>query len=96
VTENKPVSLSDAFSRSHTARMISESVLLVGNSVASSSYDFTQRVVMSSAGAMTPFAQMDREVLVMMRDKLVELGGQPPELPAEAPANPAPPRKFNL
>jgi hypothetical protein len=31
-----------------------------------------------------------------MRDRLVELGGHPPELPPEAPAPKAPGRKFNL
>jgi hypothetical protein len=51
---------------------------------------------MNTRGAFTPFSQMDREVLVLMRDKLIELGGQPPELPPEAPATQAPARKFNL
>jgi hypothetical protein len=29
-----------------------------------------------------PFSQIDREVLECMRDKLIELGGNPPELPS--------------
>lgn len=44
---------------------------------------------------VTPFSQLDRDVLIGLRDKLVELGGTPPELPAEAPTPPAAPRKFN-
>ena len=46
--------------------------------------------------ATMPFAQADREVLIAMRDKLVELKGDPPELPPEAPAIPGPAGKLKL
>ncbi len=37
----------------------------------------------SAEGGMTviPFSQLDPEVLELMRDKLIELGGKPPSLP---------------
>lgn len=92
------MSLKDAFDRTHTATKINDSVVQISTTYFNYFYDFTQRVMMtSSRGAATPFSQLDREVLVMARDKLVELGGKPPELPPEAPAAPAPSsRKFNL
>lgn len=65
------------------------------------SADFLTRTLVTrnsygDAGVVvTPFAQLDRDVVVAMRDRLVELGGTPPDLAPEAPANPAPQRKFN-
>ena len=63
-------------------------------------YDFAARVMYGWGGSaisygVVPFSNLDRETLVAMRDKLVDLGGKPPELPDEA-AAPAQPRKFNL
>jgi len=58
-------------------------------------YDFNARVLHGRTGAsergltVTPFSQLDPESLVAMREKLIELGGDPPELPA--PSRPAPP-----
>lgn len=55
------------------------------------SFDFLTRSMYTRTGSseggvtVTPFAQLDREVLVAMRDKLVELGGTPPDLAPEAP-----------
>ncbi|TAL28961.1 MAG: hypothetical protein EPN97_13975 [Alphaproteobacteria bacterium] len=63
-------------------------------------YDFNARVMISRASnggvSVTPFSQLDRETLVEMRDKLVELRGNPPELPPEAPAAQPSAKKFNL
>lgn len=52
------------------------------------SYDFAARMVFSTTGesgssvSVTPFSEVDRETLENFRDKLIELKGQPPELPA--------------
>lgn len=65
------------------------------------SFDFMTRVMMvrtgSSDGGMnvTPFSQLDRDVIVAARDKLVTLGGTPPELPPEAPTLNKPVRGLN-
>jgi hypothetical protein len=49
-------------------------------------YDFALRQTMTySYGTpvgVTPFSQVDREVLETMRERLIRLGGHPPELPA--------------
>ena len=89
-------SLSDSFNNDHTAEKMTDSVLVVNNGVNNYYYDFVQRFVSSSRGDTTPFSQLDREVVIMMRDKLVALGGAPPELPPEAPSTQAASRKFNL
>ena len=51
-------------------------------------YDFLARVMISknaygqeSGCVPTPFSQLDPETLAFFRDKLVALGGKPPELP---------------
>lgn len=75
-----------------------DTVLAVSNGKASYYYDFGQRLMTTwvyHGGGSTPFAQLDREVLVAMRDKLVELGGHPPELPEEKPSNPGNNRKLS-
>lgn len=64
-------------------------------------YDFAARIMYGHYGSncslgTTPFSQLDREVLIAMRDKLVDLGGKPPELPAEAPAAPKSAGGFQL
>ena len=52
-------------------------------------YNFVMRALVSSTSnneggvTITPFSQLDRESLGFMRDKLIELGGTPPALPAE-------------
>lgn len=45
--------------------------------------------------SVVPFSQIERGVLIDLRDKLVELGGDPPELPAERATGPVQPRKLN-
>jgi hypothetical protein len=55
------------------------------NHRAESYYDFLTRQKFSLvAGELqaTPFSQLDPEVLECLRDKLIEHGGNPPELPA--------------
>lgn len=66
-------------------------------------YDFIGRVMIARTNGhgdgglcVMPFSQLDRETLVEMRDKLVDMGGKPPELPPEASATLATARKFNL
>lgn len=90
------MSLSEGFNRTHTAVKINDSILQVGTTYFNYYYDFVQRVVVSGSGNIMPFSQMDREVLVMAHDKLVELGGKPPALPPEAPVAPVKTGKFNL
>lgn len=64
-------------------------------------FDFMARVLIVRTGssdggaAVKSFAELDRESLISMRDKLVQLGGKPPELPPETPAS-APLKKLNL
>ncbi|MEZ0225149.1 MAG: hypothetical protein ACAH83_11390 [Alphaproteobacteria bacterium] len=63
-------------------------------------YDFNARILLARASygglSVTPFSQLDRESLIEMRDKLIELKGNPPELPPEAPVTQASSKKFNL
>ncbi len=64
-------------------------------------FDFMSRLLITGRGSssvgfnVTPFSQLDRDMLVTMRDKLVELGGTPPDLPAEAPTITKPQRGLN-
>lgn len=66
-------------------------------------YDFIGRIMIARTSghgdggiSVTPFSQLDRDTLIEMRDRLVALKGDPPDLPPEAPATPAPHNKFNL
>lgn len=98
--------LSDAFNNSYKADRLGDVVLGVTYALGSgyyvtNVYDFAGRVMISRANgdgafAVTPFSQLDREALIMMRDQLVELQGNPPALPPEAPTASAPVKKFNL
>lgn len=83
-TVKEPLSLKDAFNSLHpvlenavTLRVLSTGIYAY--------YDFAQRLRSSGSPTpvITPFSELDRDVLVAARDKLVELGGQPPQLPAE-------------
>lgn len=96
--------LKAVFNEDYTATKDADAVLSVrynaggyGNSLI---YDFNARVMLSRASnggvSVTPFSQLDRETLIEMRDKLVELKGNPPELPPEAPAAQPAAKKFNL
>lgn len=63
-------------------------------------YDFNKRLLTSSnvnsdTIAVTPFSQLDPEVLAAIHTKLVDMGGTPPELPA-APGTLAVSRKSSL
>lgn len=49
-------------------------------------YDFGLRLLTVQYGeaiSTQPFSALDRETLIELRDKLVEMGGKPPELPPE-------------
>lgn len=84
-TVKEPLSLTAAFGKIN-AIMENDVTLRVYNAGIYAYYDFTQRVRMSSvtgSHVVTPFAELDRDVLVAARDKLVELGGQPPQLAPE-------------
>jgi hypothetical protein len=65
-------------------------------------YDFMARVMIVRTGSseggghVTPFSQLDRETLVEMREKLIDLKGNPPELPAAAPVTGKPGNGLNL
>jgi hypothetical protein len=43
-----------------------------------------------------PFSQLDREVLELARNKLIDLGGSPPELPAAQQPDPPKAKGLNL
>jgi hypothetical protein len=96
------MSLSEAFNRGYDVYKENDAVLRVSYDSIRQFYDFLGRTVITiydgyNKGGVTttPFSQVDRETLIAMRDKLVDLKGNPPELPAEAPAT-APAKKFNL
>lgn len=91
--------LSDAFNHGFKTSRVNDSVLSVVLGTVQHEYDFLNRVVMTfynSQLTLTPFAQMDRETLITMRDRLIELEGKPPELPVETPSVQATAKKFNL
>jgi hypothetical protein len=93
-----PPDLKASFNKNHAER-ISDSVLMVHNGRYYYFYDFALRVMTTAVhhgGSSTPFSQLDRETLVEAREKLISLGGNPPELPAEKPATGKPGNKFNL
>lgn len=79
-----PLSLKDAFA--HVNSMMENAVTLrVHNAGIYSFYDFAQRQRTTHINpvVVTPFAELDRDMLTAARDKLVELGGQPPQLAPE-------------
>lgn len=100
------MSLSDHFNNGYHAQKENNNVLSIKYTVHGSPtyliFDFMARVMMTRTGSsdggvnVMPFSALDRETLIAMRDRLVELKGNPPELPPEAPAAQAQPRKFNL
>lgn len=91
----KPMSLKDSFNdQNYNFSKRTDTVLGVGNGVNGFYFDFALRVMSVGNGGAVPFSQLDRDMLVELRDKLMALGGHPPELPAEAPSNPGSNRKF--
>ena len=93
-----PPTLKDAFN-GYAAEKITDCMLRVSNGRHYYFYDFTLRVMTTSVhhgGNSLPFALIDRDVLVEAREKLIELGGKPPELPPEKPVTPGSGGKFNL
>ncbi|MDI1228222.1 MAG: hypothetical protein PSY14_11110 [bacterium] len=96
------MALSEEFNSSYSPRKLADNVLRMGYDYVTFFYDLEQRLLVtayrySDAGGttVTPFSKLDREVLVEMRDRLVELGGKPKELPPEAPTLNKPLRGLN-
>lgn len=100
----KPVetmTLKDAFNNhnSYEFYMLGEAALRVRLRSGGTEYryDFGLRLLTVQYGEAVsthPFSALDRETLIELRDKLVELGGKPPELPQNE--NPAPQTKRGL
>lgn len=100
------MALADQFNSNYAAKKENDYVLsLYYSSRGGSTYinfDFMTRTMSARTGSsdgglcVTPFAQLDRDMLITMRDTLVELGGKPPELAGEAPATPAQPQSRPL
>ncbi len=96
------MSLTSQFNSSYNASLISPGVLRVASDDYYYSYDFNARLLIvrsnytrEAGPSVTPFSQLDRDSLITMRDKLVELGGKPPELPAEANVMPGKTQRLN-
>ena len=94
------MSLKDSFN-SQNYNFAKQSDVVLQMSVAGNSinyhYDFAMRLLTLRYGealSTQPFSQLDREMLIELREKLIELKGHPPELPPEQPATPPGPRKF--
>lgn len=93
-------SLSESFNTDYSALLVNSNVLRVSYGRTQYDYDFTARLVLvkdfegTTKMAVFPFSALDAEVVVAMRDKLVQLGGKPPALPVMQTAQPAP-RKLN-
>ena len=84
------MTLKDAFnSRDYTYSRIGDNILYVDAGTVDYRYELAMRVVTMSA---IPFTQLDRDTLSEMRDRLVDLGGKPPALPADTPPQHAPQR----
>lgn len=100
------MALTPRFNKEYAATKENDSVLCVAYTTRGSSnyliYDFMARIMIVRTGSsdggghVVPFSQLDRESLVEMREKLVELKGNPPELPALAPATGKPGSGLNL
>ena len=100
------MSLKDRFNNIYSAQKTNDYVLdLTYSSQAGAVYislDFMTRTMISRTGygdgglAVTPFSQLDRDMLIDMHDTLTELGGKPPALPPETPSTQAAVKKFNL
>ncbi|MDI1228320.1 MAG: hypothetical protein PSY14_11605 [bacterium] len=96
------MTLKSQFNASYNASLVSPGVLRVESDGFYYSYDFNARLLVvrtsytrEAGPSVTPFSQLDRDSLITMRDKLVELGGKPPELPAEANVMPGKTQRLN-
>jgi hypothetical protein len=74
---------------------VNDSVMRVYNGSFYTYYDFAQRLTMVGDHIFT-FDRLDRETLIEARDKLVELKGNPPDLPPEGPVGKQSAPRFNL
>lgn len=92
--KEKTLSLQNTFNDTYRAIKENDYVLTVRYGTQAGtvylSYDFMGRFLLSRNGTsegginLTPFSQIDREVLEVHRQQLVSLGGRPPELPPRA------------
>ncbi|MDI1228225.1 MAG: hypothetical protein PSY14_11125 [bacterium] len=96
VAVKEPLSLKDAFSYVN-GTMENPVTLRAYTGGIYNYYDFAQRLRVTNGQnpIIVPFTEIDRDVLVAARDKLVELGGQPPQLAPEANALNKPLRGLN-
>jgi len=86
----EPPSLKDAFNEAGITK-VNDFVLDLSYSARAGtnylSFDFLTRTMAARTGSsesgltIIPFSQLDREMLAAARDKLIGLGGNPPELP---------------
>jgi hypothetical protein len=96
------MSLSADFNGQYNAYRENDYVLRVNFGSIYYYYDFMTRLLVTknTSGTTgittTPFSQLDRESLALMREELIRQGGKPPELPADGTGPSAPPRKLNL
>jgi hypothetical protein len=100
------MSLKDQFNSNYSAKMDNEYVLSLYYRAHSGgtyiSFDFMTRTMVTRNGyndaglVVTPFSQLDRDMLINMRDTLLEMGGKPPELAPEEPSVTLTGKKFNL
>lgn len=98
--------MKDQFNNQYMARKENDYVLCLYYGAQGGStymaFDFLTRTMVTRNGSsdgglcVTPFSQLDRDMLINLRDTLVELKGNPPELPAEENFIKASPKKFSL
>jgi len=84
--------LTDSFNSDYTATRAGDGALQMRMSTGGGTnymlYDFNLRLMTVRTGSsdggavIIPFSQLDPDSLVALREKLIELGGKPPELPS--------------
>lgn len=98
--------MKDQFNNQYQARRDNDYVLSLSYTAQGGStyiaFDFLTRTMVTRNGrnegglCVTPFSQLDRDMLINMRDTLIELNGKPPELPPEESVIKASSKKFHL
>jgi hypothetical protein len=91
------MALSEAFNKSCSAEKKADAVIEVTSGAFIYRFDFIMRQQLcwelncgyNTISSPVPFSQLDRELLETVRNKLIDLGGHPPELPGEWPPQPA-------
>ncbi len=86
----------EEFNRKVTFTAVNDSTLRISNNgIYDAYYDYILRIMVVVDFAI-PFSQLDRETLIQFRDRLISLGGKPPELPTEAPKAKSASNSLNL